>query len=230
MSQRSLKSRIGDLEDNFIERKEGIRGNDEIRKAVVSFANSLLEGQTAVLFIGVSNNGAVTGVSETDAEKFQQRVRRICEDDCFPPIAIRTADVITIDNQHVVAFEFGPSANRPHFAGQAFVRIGSESVKASASKLDELVASRNTKAGRLLAAKDRHEFVTVVIPDRALIPGHLPFSQRREWDCKVESCDAHAVVVDHIAAGKSWTLPLEYLVFGRDPNRNRLLVEYTRIR
>jgi hypothetical protein len=230
MSQRSLEFRIGNLEDSFIERKEGIRSNDEIRKSVVSFANSLLDGETAVLLIGVSNNGEVTGLSETDAEKFQLRVRRICEDDCFPPIAIRTADVITINSRHVVAFEFGPSANRPHFAGQAFVRVGSESVKASASKLDELIASRNTKAGRLLAAKDRHEFVTVVIPDRALIPGQLPFSQRREWDCKVQSCDAHVVVLDHIAAGKFWTLPLEYLVFGKDPNRDRLLVEYTRTR
>jgi hypothetical protein len=227
---KSLESRIPDLEDNFVERKEGIRGNDEIRKAVVSFANSLLEGQTAVLFIGVSNNGVVTGVSEADAEKFQQRVRRVCEDDCFPPIAIRVADVITIDNKHVVAFEFGPSENRPHFAGQAFVRVGSESVKASASKLNELVANRNTRAGRLLAAKDKNELVTVVIPDRAQIPGQLPFSSRREWTCTVDSCDALTVrFLDH-GAQRFHSLPLEFLVFGKDPNRDRLLVEYTRTR
>jgi hypothetical protein len=227
---KSLESRIPDLEDNFAERKEGMRGNDEIRKTVVSFANSLLEGQTAVLFIGVSNNGEVTGVSESDAEKFQQRVPRICEDDCFPPIAIRFADVVTINNKHVVAFEFGPSANRPHFAGQAFVRVGSESVKASASKLDELIASRNSKVGRLLAAKYKPELITVVIPARALIPGHLPFSSRREWTCTVESCDAFSVrILDH-GAQRYWTLPVEFLVFGKDPNLDRLLVEYTRTR
>jgi hypothetical protein len=178
-----------------------------------------------VLFIGVGDNGAVTGVSEADAEKYQKRVRRICEDDCFPPIAIRTIDAITVNGKHVVAVEFGPSQNRPHFAGQAFVRIGSESVKASASKLDELIASRNSKAGRLLAAKSKP-----VIPVRALIPGQSQFSSRREWTCSIESCDAHAVrILDH-GSGRYWALPLDYLVFGKDPNLDRLLIEYTHIR
>lgn len=227
---KSLKSRITDLEDNFVERKEGIRGNDEIRKAVVSFANSLLEGQTAVLFIGISNGGAVTGVSEADAEKFQGKVRRICENDCYPPIVIRTVDVITVDNKHVLAFEFGPSKARPHFTGHAFVRVGSESVNASPALLDELIASRNTKAGQLLAAKDKHALVTVIIPDRALIPGQSQFSQRREWTCGVDSCDALTVrFLDH-GAQRFWSLPLEFLVFGKDPNHDRLLVEYTRTR
>lgn len=40
--------RIADLEDSFVERKRSYRSNDEIRKAVVSFANSVPEGQTAV--------------------------------------------------------------------------------------------------------------------------------------------------------------------------------------
>jgi schlafen family protein len=230
MSQQSLESRVADLEDSFIERKEGLHSNDEIRKTVVSFANSLLEGQTAVLFVGVANDGTVVGVSAGDAEKIQQRVRRVCEEDCFPAVAILVADVLTVDGKHAVAFEFGPSSNRPHFAGHAYLRIGAETVKASAPKLDELIASKNSKAGRLLAAKDRHEFVTVVIPDRALIPGLLPFSQRREWQCKVESCDAHVVVFDNVSAGRTFTLPLEHLLFGKDPNQDRLLVEYTRVR
>jgi hypothetical protein len=230
MNKRSLESRIGDLEDSFIERKEGLHSNDEIRKTVVSFANSLLEGQTAVLFVGVANDGRVIGVSAAEAEKIQQRVRRVCEDDCFPAVAIRIADVLTVDGNHAVAFEFGPSSNRPHFAGHAYLRVGAETVKASASKLDELIASKNTKAGRLLVAKYKHEIVTVVIPDRALIPGQLQFSSRREWECKVESCDAHVVALYHVSAGRTWTLPLEFLLFGKDPNRDRLLIEYTRVR
>jgi predicted HTH transcriptional regulator len=132
MSQRSLESRVGDLEDSFIERKEGLHSNDEIRKTVVSFANSLLEGQTAVLFVGVANDGTVIGVSAGETEKIQQRVRRVCEEDCFPAVAIRVADVLTVDGKHAVAFEFGPSLNRPHFVGYAYLRIGAETVKASA--------------------------------------------------------------------------------------------------
>jgi hypothetical protein len=97
-------------------------------------------------------------------------------------------------------------------------------------KLDELIASRNSSAGRLLAAKDKQELVTVVIPDRALIPGQSQFSSRREWTCTVDSCDAFAVRVFDHGAHRYWSLPLEFLVFGKDPNRDRLWVEYTRTR
>lgn len=230
MIQRSIESRTGDLEDNFVERKQSVFSNDEIRKTVVSFANSLFEGQTAVLFIGIADDGKVTGIAAADAEKIQKKVRRVCEEDCYPPIAIRAADAIIIDGKHVVAFEFGASSNRPHFAGHAYLRVGAESVKASASKLDELIASRNTKAGRLLAAKDRHEIVMVVIPDGADIPGHGQFNSRRDWECKVDSCDAQTVTFYRLAAQSTVTLALECLLFGRDPHRPRLLIEYTRTR
>jgi hypothetical protein len=99
-----------------------------------------------------------------NAAKFQHKVRRICEDDCFAPIAVRTVGLFTVDKKHVAASEFGPRRERPHFAGQAFVRTGSESVKASESKLNELIASRNTKAGQVLAAKDTRALATVVSP------------------------------------------------------------------
>jgi hypothetical protein len=228
MNQSSLRARIADLEDSLIERKRGFQSKDEIRKAVVSFANSVPEGHTAVLFIGVADDGAVIGIAADQTDKVQQQIRRVCEDDCFPPISIHLADVITLNGKHVVAFEFAPSRNRPHFTGHAYIRTGSESVKASASKLDELIASRNTTAGRLLTAKDKHEQLTLVIPVGASIPGQHPFSSRREWICTVESCDAHTARFYDVAARRSWDLPLEFLLFSRDPNVDRLLIEYTR--
>lgn len=229
MSPSDLSARIAHLEDSLTERKRGLHSDDEIRKAVVSFANSVPEGHTAVLFIGVANDGTVTGVAADDADKIQQRVRRVCEEDCFPAIAIHLACVLTIESKHVIAFEFAPSQNRPHFAGHAYLRVGSESIKASASQLDELIASRNTKAGRLLAAKSKHEHVTLVIPVGASIPGQYPFSSRRQWECTVADCDAHSARFYDIAAQRYWDLPLEFLLFGRDPNWPRLLVEYTRM-
>jgi hypothetical protein len=228
MSPSSLSTRLANLEDGLIERKQGLHSNDEIRKAVVSFANSVPEGHTAVLFIGVANDGKVTGIAADETEKVQQRVRRICEEDCFPAIAIQLAQVLTIDSKHVVAFEFGPSQNRPHFAGHAYIRVGAESVKASASKLDEMITAKNSTAGRLLAAKDKHEQITLVIPVGASIPGQHPFSSRREWLCTVDRCDAHTARFYDVAARRFWDLPLEFLLFGRDPNHDRMLIEYTR--
>ena len=228
MGQSSLATRIANLEDGLTERKQGIHSKDEIRKAVVSFANSVPEGRTAVLYIGVTNDGTVTGVKTDDTDKIQQQVRRVCEEDCFPAIAIHLAEVLTIDGKHVVAFEFGPSQNRPHFAGHAFIRVGSESVKASASKLDELIASKNTKAGRLLAAKDKHELLTLILPAGSRIPGQHPLARQRDPTCNVEQCDAHSVKFYDIADRRYIDLPLEFLLFGVDRNQNRLLVEYTR--
>jgi hypothetical protein len=229
MNHPSLIERIANLEDGLTERKRGFRSDDEIRKTVVSFANSVREGHTGVLFIGVANDGAVTGVPTDDTDKIQQKVRRVCEEDCFPAIAIHLVNVITINGKHVIAFEFGPSQNRPHFAGHAYIRVGSESVKASASKLDELIASKNTTAGRLLAAKDGRELLTLVIPVGASIPGQYPFSSRREWECTVEHCDAQVARFYDTAAQRYWDLPLEFLLFSRDPNLDRLLIEYTRM-
>jgi Schlafen, AlbA_2 len=228
MSRPDLSARLANLEDGLTERKQGVQSNDEIRKAVVSFANSVPEGHTAVLFIGVANDGTVAGIPADQVEKVQQKVRRICEEDCFPAIAIQLARALDIEGKHVVAFEFGPSRNRPHFAGHAYIRVGAESVKASASKLDELIAAKNTTAGRLLAAKDRHEHITLVLPAGTSVPGQHPFSQRREWECLVQACDAHTARFYQIAKQQTWDLPLEFLVFGRDPNVDRLLVEYTR--
>jgi hypothetical protein len=226
MSPSDLRARIANLEDGLTERKQGVHSNDEIRKAVVSFANSVPEGHTAMLFIGVANNGAVTGVAADKTEKIQQQVRRVCEEDCFPPISILLATVLPIDGKHVIAFEFGPSQNRPHFAGHAYIRVGSESVKASASKLDELIASKNTKAGRLLAAKDKHEHVTLIIPVGADFPLGYPTSQRREWECTVDRCDAHYARFYEIAKWTHHNFPLEFLLLSQDDQHDRLLVEY----
>jgi len=228
MNQPSLSARLADLEDGLIERKQGFQSNDEIRKAVVSFANSVPEGRTAALFIGVAKDGTATGLAAEEAEKVQQRVRRVCDEDCFPAIAIQLTEVITTsDGKHVVCFEFGPSKNRPHFAGHAYIRDGSASVKVSASKLDELIARKNTKAGRLLTAKDKYERVIVVIPAGATIPGHAyPLAHRREWECHVEACDAHTVRFYRFDSQSSFDLPLDFLVFGRDRNWGRLLIEY----
>ena len=229
MNQPRLRARIANLEDGLTERKKGFRSDDEIRKAVVSFANSVPEGHTAVLFIGVANDGTITGVAADDTDKIQQKVRRVCEEDCFPPIAIHLVNVITIDGKHVIAFEFGPSQNRPHFADHAYIRVGSESVKASAPKLDELIARRNTTAGRLLATKDQHEHLTLVIPVGASFPAGYPTSSRREWECTVEHCDAHVARFYYSDKQQHVDFPLEFLLLSWDTSNNRLQVEYTRM-
>ncbi len=101
---------------------------DDVRKTLVAFANSVPDGEEAILFIGVADNGAVAGVDNPD--KAQKSFSKTASDWCYPPIK-HTSRVIDVDGKHVVALIVQASHNKPHFAGPAFVRTGSESKNAS---------------------------------------------------------------------------------------------------
>ena len=64
MDDEALLIRLRDHEDGFTERKQegAASASAELRKTLVAFANSVPEGKTAILFIGVSDTGAPLGV------------------------------------------------------------------------------------------------------------------------------------------------------------------------
>jgi hypothetical protein len=88
-----------------------------------------------------------------------------------------------------------------------------------------LIASGNTKAGRLLAAKDSREHLTLVLPIGAM----FQISSRCEWQCTVAHRDAQVAKFYDIAKRRDLDFPLEFLLLSWDTNRNRPLVEYTRM-
>ncbi len=67
MTPSDLLERLNDNEDGFTERKTEAAKPLEFRQTLVAFANSVPEGQLAVLFIGVANNGKVVGVTNSDS-------------------------------------------------------------------------------------------------------------------------------------------------------------------
>jgi len=159
MTDEEINRRLLDLEDGWTERKPPTVGGDDVRKALVAFANSVPDGEEAILFIGVADNGTPIGVDNPD--NTQKNVRRWA-DWCYPPIR-HTSRVVEWGGKHVVAVIVQPDHNRPHFAGPAFLRVGSESVKASESLFQELVASRDGKARPLIEAKRKGELVSVSV-------------------------------------------------------------------
>src|SRR5881296_3700907 len=116
-----LLARLSHKEDNFTERKPSGAKRDELRKTIVAFANSLGEGHTGVLYIGVADNGVIQGVEGIDS--LQKTVGRICADDCYPAI-VPTCTSLNIGGKTILAVEISASSRRPHFAGPAFVRVG----------------------------------------------------------------------------------------------------------
>src|SRR5207245_5167625 len=75
------------------------------------------------------------------------------------------------------------SKARPHFAGKAYVRRGSESIEASEEMFRELIASQNDKARKLLQYKSKN----ITLRFR---------SESSFWydiQARIDHCDAHTL-------------------------------------
>ncbi len=146
-------------EDSFVERKpQSVKGN-ELRQTLVAFSNSLEDGQTAILFIGVDDKtGAVLGVD--DPEKLQMRVGDAGEE-CYPVVR-PLMTVLQVNGKSLLAVEVAHSKDRPHFAGPAYVRSGSRSVKAPDTVYRDLLTSHCGKAGELLKCKGKYVSVRTI--------------------------------------------------------------------
>ncbi len=214
---KELLERLKNTEDNFTERKlHGVK-NDEIRKTIVAFANSVPEGRTAVFYIGVRNDGSIQGVPNPDS--LQKTIRKICEKGCYPPIVPR-CEVLTIKDQSILSVVISQSNNRPHFSGPAYVRIGSESVAASDEIFHELITSRLAKPYEILRWKGKQ--VTVVARDKILgDPEYLPHYVRDldyydAHECEIIGCTPHFVRLRDLATDRYLSEPLENVTLATD--------------
>ena len=116
------------------------------------------------------------------------------------------------------------STLRPHFTGHSFVRIGSETRKASSQQLDELIASRNDKARLILWHKAQGHHVTVdVIQKTYAGEGHVVFGAR------IEECTAHWVRVRDVGSDRIHSFSLERVLLTDDPMQHRPLTLIVRL-
>lgn len=220
MTDAELRQRLADHEDQLVERKsEGVK-RDELRQTLSAFANSLKPAQLGILFIGVADkDGAITGVGDPDG--VQKRVREAAEG-CFPPIRSFEAHALGIDAKTVVAVVISESDERPHFTGAAYVRVGSESVSASAAQFEKLVASRNDKAGVIL--RMANGLITVEAIGRRFENPMPAAGARFQSEARVEACDAHSVRIAITPDGMpAWLIaePLDRVTVSHDVLRDR---------
>jgi hypothetical protein len=184
----------------------------------VAFANSVPEGGKAILFIGVANDGRLTGLDNPD--KVQKMIRQVAEKDCYPPVRCQTM-VFAKDGKDVLGVIVEASQERPHFSGPAYVRRGSESVAASGEVYEDLIASRNTKAGRILRSKGQ----LVII--RQMYTQHSYGRQKENWkvECRIEDCDAHVIDLHDIGSGRHFSEPLDKIRISKDHTKMRMMID-----
>ena len=221
----ALLKRLRDKEDNFVERKsQGIRP-DDIRKTLCAFSNSLIGDAKAILFIGIHDKtGAVEGIENTDG--MQKKIREACKNDCYPPITNFTCRNLSVEGKDVLAVVIGPSNEKPHFTGPAYVRLGSESVNATPAIYRDLISSRNEKAGRILEMLGAT--ITLEGDGRKISNPKSLANFRERGEGEIVSCDAHVVRFDLTTGPLPRTElaePLENVSIGYDTqNRRHMLI------
>ena len=225
MTSDDLLRLIGNHEDNFVERKsDGVR-DAEIRQTVSAFANAVPAGREAVLFIGIHDKtGDVIGVGNPD--QLQKRIREACHADCYPPIQYST-EVLIVGGKAVVAVVVPPSAKKPHFTGHAYMRVGSESTKASPQQHEELILSRTDKARAILQHKNG---IFTVLGICYRLGSNRPLSDgayRERRDCRLQACTGHLVTLEDIASGMRFSEPLAHITINHDHEQNRPMLIVT---
>jgi hypothetical protein len=141
-------------------------------KTFVAFANSVLPGHTAIVLIGENNDGSVQGV--TDPDEMQKKVRRECER-IYPDIVWRSL-VYEKNGKHCVRVEIGHSGNAPHFGEGAWIRRGSETVRANQEMFQRLIDLRSSMVHELAQWVGRDIYVagdegSVSLQERSMV-GH----------------------------------------------------------
>jgi hypothetical protein len=131
-------------EDYLLERKtEGdLR---DLLKTMVAFANSVRPNHIATILIGERDDGTVKGV--TNPDNIQKKIRE--ESEKIYPAIIWSSQVYEKDGLFCVRVEIEYSGETPHFGGIAWIRKGSETVKATDEVFQSLIDLRSDKVREL---------------------------------------------------------------------------------
>ncbi len=218
LSDQDILVRLTAFEDAFVERKTTGDSKDWL-KTVVAFANSLPVGDPAILFIGVRENGEIEGNCNLDS---LQRTLSEKLAVAYPPIYYLPR-VLQRDGKQFLAVIVPGSADRPHFAGQAFVREGSKSVVSSDSQFDALIAERNSKVREILKWKGQVVTVHTLMSKNLAAVHILGPSGSGGIVGSIADCNQFYVTVQsQTRMGIRISLPLRIVEVNFDNNNSRL--------
>lgn len=199
-----LHARLEDHEDGWVERKTKNIKDEEILEALVGFANSVPVNENALLFIGVSDDGQLLGVDNPD--RLQKKINRLSEW-CYPDVQYQS-QVITEADSAVVVVIIEPSNNRPHFAGPAYIRVGSQFRKASERKFKELIDRRIDIVNWILHERDA---------DREVYLEDKRYQGAPRSRCKVKECNSQYAVFQILPANDDLrSAPVSKIVMSRN--------------
>jgi len=202
-------------EDNLLERKvESDLG--DLLKTLVAFANSVRPGHTAVLLIGEKDDGAIQGVTNPDS--IQKTIRKECEK-IYPPILWRSS-VYEKEGKPCVRVEIEYDGETPHFGGPAWVRRGSETIRATYEVFQRLIDLRSGIVCELAKWLDKE---VTIHGDLATTPINKIHRWHRVECVKIVFVNNHWVTFEK-EDRKRISEPLSKLIISFDDKREQLKV------
>jgi predicted HTH transcriptional regulator len=205
-------------EDGFVERKSFGDWKKDAVKTCVGFANSCpVDGLPGLLCIGVKDNGTIEA-STQNLDTTQKSFERELEE-AYPRIQHQTRIVVCPEGKFLAVIVPG-SPHGPHFAGPAYIRLGSQTVEASADQFERIVDRRDRRVREILKWKNKQVKVVRVWPRLVLqrIAG--------EAHMIVLDCDSFAVKLKVLGSDSPVSFSMEHVVLGHDPTTNSLVIEY----
>jgi hypothetical protein len=207
-----LLLRLGNCEDNFVERKRFSDGSVWTR-AIVAFANSCPIGFPGVLFIGVYDDGRLEQLKEgVNLDSLQKKLtEKIAE--VWPPVYVVTK-ILRKDGQEFLAVLVPGSPQRPHFSGHSYVRVGCQTRKASEAEFDNLILQRTSKAREILKMIGKN------------ISWEMMGRKAGGSQGKLVDCNQFFVTFDGGTYKICW--PIEWITISYDPanDRHHLIVHH----
>ena len=194
----------------------------DLLKTLVAFANSVAPDDTARIFIGECDDGTVQGV--TNPDNIQKAVKKEA-DKIYPEIRFKT-EVYENDSKRCVRVEIKHNGLAPHFAGAAWVRKGTETIKATDELYQQMVEFRQGKV-RELSRWLKQDITVEGSQQKAFLADPYITS---EWSVGVHNATLE-VVNSHWVTFKLYTAPrveksepMEKLLLSWDDDRKRLKV------
>jgi hypothetical protein len=220
LSDQDILLRLTNTEDSTVERKVSSDYRDCLKTAV-AFCNSLPVDDPGIIFVGVYDDGRVQ--DNNDLDTLQKNVNKEINK-AYPPVYQQQKVMKDRNGKEFLVIIVRGSSERPHFAGQAYIRSGSESVVASATQFARLVAERNSKTTEIL--KWLGKTITFRIPpDTAgILVGSTLHRSGGQSPARVISCNQFFVTVEFgdQANAVQRSYPLPFVEINYDANASRL--------
>ena len=132
MEIQEVIKRIQNGEDSRTQFKQSLREGMQLAVELVAFSNSV----GGELFIGVSDNGEITGLSAEDIRRYNQFISNASSELVDPPV-YPISEVIEIDEKKILLISVSVGTSKPYQtkAGFYWVKVGSDKRKASQQEL-----------------------------------------------------------------------------------------------